>query len=87
MSHRIESLYVFLVTNDQGDEGVAAFFNPTRNRLEPLVASSEEKLDEMTPLAQGMVELNNQPMRVVQFTSREDVAEILPAPADQVEEQ
>jgi hypothetical protein len=36
----------------------------------------------MTELAQGMVALNGQPMRIVHFTEREDVAEIMPAPPD-----
>lgn len=80
MNHRIDDVYIFLVTNDVGDEGVAAFFNPTRKRLEPLVASTEEKLAEMTELAQGMVSLNGQPMTIAHFTQREDVSEIVPAP-------
>ncbi len=82
MSRRIEGVYIFLVTNADGDEGVAAFFNPTRKRLEPLVASTEEKLEEMTELAQSMVTLNGQPMLVAHFTSREDVSEIVPAPPE-----
>ena len=82
MSRRIDSLYVFLTSNAEGDEGVAAFFNPTRKRLEPMVASTEEKLEEMTALAQGMVTLNGQAMLVARFTAREDVAEIVPAPPE-----
>ena len=82
MSRRIESVYLFFTKNAIGEEGIAAFYNPTRKRLEPLVASSDEKLEEMTTLAEGMVTLNGQPMLVARFTSREDVAEIVPAPPD-----
>jgi hypothetical protein len=82
MSRRIDSVYVFLTTNADGDEGVAAFFNPTRKRLEPMVASTDEKLEEMTELAQGMVTLNGQPMTVAHFTERVDVTEIVPAPPE-----
>jgi hypothetical protein len=82
VNRRIDSAYIFLVKNDEGDEGVAAFYNPTRKRLEPLVASTEEKLEEMTELAQGMVTLNGRPMLIAHFTQREDVSEIVPAPPE-----
>ena len=81
-SRRIESVYLFFTKNAIGDEGIAAFYNPTRKRLEPLVASTEEKLEEMTELAQSMVTLNGQPMLVAHFTNREDVTEIVPAPPE-----
>ncbi len=84
MSRRIESFYVFLVTN-AGDEGIGAYFNPTLKRLEPLVASSEEKLEQLTELAQGVVSLNGQPMTIAHFTAREDVADIVPAPPESAE--
>ncbi len=82
MTRRLEEIYVF-ITENAGDEGVAAFRDPRRNQLVPMVAATEEKLEELTMIAQELVSFDpSKPMRIVRFWQREDIAEIVPAPAD-----
>ena len=66
------------VVERAGDEHVAAFVNPRLNRLEPMIAATDEKLEELTGIAQQLVSLNpSEPMRIVRFFGREDVAEVV----------
>lgn len=74
MSRRLESVYVFVVENSDGDEGVAAL--PVGRRLEPMIATTAEKLEILRVQARGIVQNSGQRMRVVRFMSRVDVEEI-----------
>lgn len=74
MARRLDSVYIFVVENAEGDEGVAAL--PAGRRLEPMIATSEERLEQLRELAQGIVSSSGQRMRIVRFTSRVDVGEI-----------
>lgn len=77
MNRRLEQIHVFLIANEQGDEGVAAYNDPKINRLVPMIAATDEKLEELTAIAQEIVSLNPlRPMRIVRFSGREDVAEV-----------
>lgn len=76
MSRRLEDVYVF-ITDNNGDEGIAAFWNPRLKRLEAMVAATEQRKDELLEMAQEMVSLHpEQPIRVVRFHQREDIAEV-----------
>lgn len=76
MTRRLERIHVFIVERS-GDEHVAAYVNPRLQRLEPMIAATDEKLEELTRIAQELVSLNpSEPMRIVRFDGREDVAEV-----------
>jgi hypothetical protein len=82
VTRRLERIHVFIVDQD-GDEHVAAYMNVRRGRLEPMIAATDEKLEELTAVAQDLVAMNPaQPMRIVRFSQREDIAEIVPASAE-----
>jgi hypothetical protein len=82
---RLEHIHVFVVERN-GDEHVAAYVNPRLARLEPMIAATEEKLEELTRIAQDLVSLNpTEPMRIVRFDGREDVAEVT-VPSDPQDE-
>jgi hypothetical protein len=82
---RLEDIFVFIVDLD-GDEGIAAYahVNPRTHQREllPMVASTEEKLEQLTAIAQDMVGLDpSKPIRIVRFHEREDIAQVeLPEP-------
>lgn len=78
---RLEHIHVFIVERNDA-EHVAAYVHPRLQRLEPMIAATEEKLEELTRIAQDLVSLNpSEPMRIVRFDGREDVAEVS-VPAD-----
>jgi hypothetical protein len=80
MTRRLEDIYVF-ITEQNGDEGIAAFWNPRASRLEAMVASSEQRKDELLDIATTMVSLDPaKPIRVAKFSSREDLHEVVVAP-------
>ena len=78
MGRRLDSIYVVLVENSEGDEGIAAI--PFGRRVEPLVASTEEKLEQIRSAAASLVASTRQTMRIVRFAQREHVENIVPAP-------
>jgi hypothetical protein len=80
---RLEEIYVF-ITEQNGNEGVAAFWNTRLNRIEAMIASSEERKDELLEIAVGMVSLDpSKPIRVTKFSSREDLHEVVVADEDE----
>jgi hypothetical protein len=81
---RLEEIYVFITELD-GDEGIAAYWNTRANRVEAMVAATEEKRDQLLEIARNMVSLNpDKPIRVTKFSSRYDVAEVfVDKPEDQ----
>jgi hypothetical protein len=84
---KLEDIYVFIVEVD-GVEGIAAYahINPrTRQReLLPMVASSQEKLEQLTAIAQDMVGMDpSKPIRIVRFHEREDIADVVLAPDEE----
>lgn len=91
MPRQLDSLYVFVVENDQGDEGVASYHVPTRRRLpdgtherirEPMIASSPAKLDELRSIARDIVAQSGQRIKVVRYSQREHVENVVPLPAE-----
>jgi hypothetical protein len=78
VARRLESIVVFLVEDVNGDEGVAAFPQRQANRttvLQPMIASTEERLEQLRDAARDLV--SGQRMRVVRFTTREDLEEFV----------
>ena len=75
MARRLESIVVFLVDDAAGNEGVAAFPSRESGRLvmQPMIASTEERREQLRDAARDLVA--TQRMRVVRFTTREDLEE------------
>ena len=82
---RLEELHVFLVRDADGNEGIAAFYDIRTKRLEPMVASSETRRDELLEIAQDLVARDPaKPILLTKFSSREDVAEVVLNPDEPV---
>jgi hypothetical protein len=72
---RIEQIWAFL-SLDEGGEGVCAA--PMGQLTVPLIAADKRRLDDLYPLARGLANVFDQPVRLAKFTRREDVDLIQP---------
>ena len=83
MNRRIEEFHVFLVRDAEGDEQVAAYYDIRLKRMDPMIATSESRLEGLMEIAQDFVARDpSKPLLLTKFSSREDVAEVVLAPAD-----
>lgn len=73
MARPIDGMHVFLVTNDDGDEGIAAYVPPARKLQVPMIASSPERLEQLMAIARDMVEQTGRPMTLAYFLRKRDV--------------
>lgn len=74
---RIETVTIFAaIDNDNGSEGVMGFQN-TEGTWMPLVCADEERIEQMYPVAQQISEATGMQFRVIQFTGRTDVTDIV----------
>jgi hypothetical protein len=80
---RVEHFYVFLVDDAQGNEGIAALPVPVAKRSEPMIATSQEKLDALWLAARAIVKKSGQRMRVALFTKRVDLKDVPAAEDDE----
>ena len=77
MSYRIRTLHVFTSIGADGDEGVVAFWDPTRGWM-PLVAADERRLESFRPMAQAIADKSGRHIMLARFTVREELDTIIP---------
>lgn len=74
---RITSLHaICAIDPDNDSEGIGGFMS--RNGPIPMIASDKVRLDQLEALAQEMANQDGMSFRVVRFSMREDLKEILP---------
>jgi hypothetical protein len=73
---RIEQIWAFL-SLDEGGEGVCAA--PMGDLTVPLIAADKRRVDDLYPLARGIANVFNKPVRLAKFATREDIEVIQPA--------
>ena len=76
MTRSIESFYVFLVEDKDGVEGIAAMPVPAARRWEPMIATTQEKLEQLRVAAVDIVKRSGQRMRIAHFSCRSDVEDL-----------
>jgi hypothetical protein len=74
---RIGSIWAVLSVDEGGEGLVAAPLAPGMLSV-PLIAADETRLTQITQIARMMSRVSKKPMRVVKFTTREDIGEIEP---------
>lgn len=65
---RVESMYAFLVVDDDGTEGVPAFF--TDGGWMPLVGADMERVESLRNVARGLATDLGKRITLVEFTTR-----------------
>lgn len=73
----IEAMYAWVVTEPDGGEGVAGMNIPSLGGMVPLVGADMDRIMSLRPYAQQVKQLTGYPVRLVRFSSREDL-EVLP---------
>ena len=74
---RLDQLWLVTYVDDAGRE-VVAQAKLTSGEYAPLIAADAARLESMMPAARGLATANNIKMRLVKFTGRLDVEEIMP---------
>lgn len=78
----IRDVYVFVAVHADGDEGVPAV--DLGGTMMPLIAADPVRLEELRPLAARIARLSGKPLKLVRFTTREEIETIDPPPRDDV---
>lgn len=73
---RIYTLCVFVA--EDGDEGIAAFYDPRTQTHIPMVAADEARVDSLRPIAQQIASASGCTIRLFRFQVREMLEEITP---------
>ena len=77
MTDRVDTMYAFLVENEDG-EGIPAFLHPETGMMMPMVAADKERVEQLRPMAQMMANHHGKTFRLTHFTTRTDVEVIEP---------
>ncbi len=76
MSLRIDEIFAFVATDDDGNEGVAAQL--IDGSWFPLLGADMERVNSCREIAQGIADASGKPLTLVLFGSRSDVETIEP---------
>lgn len=77
MSFKITEMFAFVVTDEDGSEGIPSFTIPFEGTM-PLLGSDMARIDSLLPLAQQMSDLYKKEIRLVKFTNMELVKTLKP---------
>lgn len=73
---RINSLWVYLSRDKDGNEGLCAAPVGPGGMILPLIAADPERLKLITPLAEQLAKFTGMTIVLVEFTTRADLREI-----------
>lgn len=78
---KITEMYAFVVVEADGGEGVPAFAAPN-GLMMPLMGADLERIDDLTPVAQGIANATGRPMKILKFTGMEQIGHVTPKPVE-----
>lgn len=74
----ITEIWAFVSVDPRdGNEGVCAFYSPRYQSWIPLISADEERLAQMRRIAQKMVEDEGREIKLVKFSSREELETLI----------
>ena len=73
---RIDHVWVYLSRDVNGNEGLCATVDLVRGALMPLIAADEERLKQLTPIAETLAAESGMTITLAKFTRRSDIREI-----------
>lgn len=76
---QITELWAIVSQNDDGVEGLCAFYSETQGGHVPMIAADRARLESLLPMAEMLVESHKRPLRLIRLHQRETVQEILPS--------
>jgi hypothetical protein len=76
-SQRLNQLWLVTYINETGDE-VVAQAKLANGSYAPFIAADQARLESMMPAARGLAKANNIKMRLIKFTNRVDIENIVP---------
>jgi len=74
---RIDSMWVFISCDETG-EGVCAAPLMGPGSLIPMIAADEARLQSLLPIARAIAAQTNKTIKLVRFTTREEIQTIIP---------
>lgn len=73
---KLESVWAYMSEDDTGKEGICGYNDPRTNIWIPMLAADEERLKSLRPFAHQIASVTRKKVKLVKFTSREDLGEI-----------
>lgn len=70
----IEEMFCFIATEENGDEGIPAFGG--NGMFYPMVGADLERVEQLKPIAAQIAKVSNKKIRVVKFTSKEELGSV-----------
>ena len=76
---RIDTIYAFIAQDENGDEGICGMQLPGSNTFMPFVGADLDRVKDLKPLAQQIANETGKSIKLVHFTTRNEVEEIKPS--------
>jgi hypothetical protein len=73
---RIDQCFAFIVLDDDGTEGVPAFYEPTLGVLLPMMGADLARVENLRPLAESDPGLRGKRITIAKFSHRETIGVI-----------
>lgn len=74
----IEKFRAFVSVDDDGDEGLCAFFNAESGQWLPLIAADEKRFADLERLARIVAKKSGRPVHIIEYSTRKPVGVIQP---------
>ncbi len=75
---KIETLWAYVSENDKNEEGLCGYQDPRTGQWLPMVAGDKTHLIALRPFADQIAKLTKKKVKLVKFTTREDLGVIEP---------
>jgi hypothetical protein len=74
---KLEYIWAYVSEDDKGDEGLCGWLDERTKQYLPMIAPDKERLASLRPLAEIIAKQTNKKVKVLKFSVREDVEEII----------
>lgn len=74
----IEKLWAYIATEEDGGEGVCAFYNQKEDTWMPMIGADEARIRSFKSIAEEIADNTNTPIMLVEFSTRTDVEIVIP---------
>lgn len=74
----IEKFRAFVSVDENGDEGLCAYFNREQGQWLPLIAADEKRFESIEALARIVAKQSGRPVHVIEYSARKQIGVIQP---------